>query len=116
MSSNLLFRFSDSWIGHLNKMQTKIAMVSNVYISQSYSKMKTFLKIRSFRVHLLHESDLYWQMFHFTDIRRFLITIQNMSKCQLACCKFKSHKYLVYDKRAVGNALCHLLFFHFFQI
>ena len=43
--SNLLFRFSDSYIGHLNNMQTEVAIMLTLPVLESYNEMKTLLKI-----------------------------------------------------------------------
>ena len=44
-SSNLLFCFSHSCKGHLNKTQTEIAVLLTVPVLESYTKMKTLLKV-----------------------------------------------------------------------
>ena len=44
-SSNFLFGFNDTCIGHLNKMQTKVAVMLKVHISEIYSEIKTLLKV-----------------------------------------------------------------------
>lgn len=43
--SNFLFGFNDTCIGHLNKMQTKVAVMLKVHISEIYSEIKTLLKV-----------------------------------------------------------------------
>ena len=40
--SNLLFRFSDSRMGHLNKTQTEAAVLLTLRVLESYTKMKTW--------------------------------------------------------------------------
>ena len=43
--SNLLFRFSHSCMGHLNKTQTETAVMLTLLVLESYTKMKTLLKV-----------------------------------------------------------------------
>ena len=43
--SNLLFCFSDSCMGHLNKTQTETAVILTLPALESYTKMKTPLKV-----------------------------------------------------------------------
>ena len=43
--SNLLFRFSDSYIGHLNNTLTEVAIMLTLPVLESYNKMKTLLKV-----------------------------------------------------------------------
>ena len=43
--SNLLFCFSDFCMGHLNKMQTEVAVMLKLPVLESYTKMKTSLKV-----------------------------------------------------------------------
>ena len=42
--SNLLFHFNNFCMGHLNKMQTEIAVMLTLPALESYTKMKTLLK------------------------------------------------------------------------
>ena len=44
-SSNLLFRFNDSCIGHLNKTQTEIAVMLRLPLLEGYTKIKLFLNV-----------------------------------------------------------------------
>ena len=44
-ASNLLFRFSDFCMGHLNKTQTETAVMLTLPVLESYTKMKTSLKV-----------------------------------------------------------------------
>ena len=43
--SNLLFCFSDYCICHLNKTQRKVAVMLTMPIFESYSKLKTLMKV-----------------------------------------------------------------------
>ena len=43
--SNLLFSFSDFCMGHLNKIQTEIAVMLTLPVLESYTKMKRSLKV-----------------------------------------------------------------------
>ena len=56
--SNLLVRFSDSCLGHLNKMQMEIAVMLTLPVLESYAKMKTSLKVSRIFANLPQNGDL----------------------------------------------------------
>ena len=127
-TSNLLFLFSDSCIGYLNKKKAEIAVMLTLPVLKSYTKMLKVSKIfvdtpqngHSLKF-LQNCTEMHFYLLIFFNIicfkHIFLIKMCNFSQLQLVWGILTLLKIPVYRKQAVENAFWKSFFrFSIFQI